>query len=433
MLYYNKKGGTIMKYLERIIDSEIKEKLSITGAIQIKGPKWCGKTTSAKQLAKSVLEMQNPDLQDNYIELANTKPSLLLEGDKPRLIDEWQIAPKLWNAVRYSVDQTGLTNQYILTSSATPIDDSSLHSGVGRFAIVNMKPMSLYESKDSNGKISLLDLKNGKRNIDGITTDLDYEKIAFVLCRGGWPNAINLDETRALQIAKNYLDVLCNSDISKVDGIKRDPQLARTILRSYARQVSTINSDSAMYKDIKANYSDISESTIINYLKVLKRLYIIEEIDAWNPNIRSKTSIRTAPKKSFVDPSLAVAALGCSKKELMLDINTFGLLFENLVNRDLSVYASKIGGTLSHYRDRYGLECDNIIHFEDGSYALVEIKLSGSRIKEGESHLLELKKLIDESDDIKIKPDLLMIITGTDMAYVTENDILVVPIGCLKD
>ena len=422
-----------MKYLERIIDSEIKEKLSITGAIQIKGPKWCGKTTSAKQLAKSVLEMQNPDLQDNYIELANTKPSLLLEGDKPRLIDEWQIAPKLWNAVRYSVDQTGLTNQYILTGSATPTDDSSLHSGVGRFAIVNMKPMSLYESKDSNGKISLLDLKNGKRNIDGITTDLDYEKIAFVLCRGGWPNAINLDETRALQIAKNYLDVLCNSDISKVDGIKRNPQLARTILRSYARQVSTINSDSAMYKDIKANYSDISESTIINYLKVLKRLYIIEEIDAWHPNIRSKTSIRTAPKKSFVDPSLAVAALGCSKKELMLDINTFGLLFENLVNRDLSVYASKIGGTLSHYRDRYGLECDNIIHFEDGSYALVEIKLSGSRIKEGASHLLELKKLIDESDDIKIKPNLLMIITGTDMAYVTENDILVVPIGCLKD
>lgn len=422
-----------MKYLERIIDSEIKEKLSITGAIQIKGPKWCGKTTSAKQLAKSVLEMQNPDLQDNYIELANTKPSLLLEGDKPRLIDEWQIAPKLWNAVRYSVDQTGLTNQYILTGSATPTDDSSLHSGAGRFAIVNMKPMSLYESKDSNGKISLLDLKNGKRNIDGITTDLDYEKIAFVLCRGGWPNAINLDETRALQIAKNYLDVLCNSDISKVDGIKRNPQLARTILRSYARQVSTINSDSAMYKDIKANYSDISESTIINYLKVLKRLYIIEEIDAWHPNIRSKTSIRTAPKKSFVDPSLAVAALGCSKKELMLDINTFGLLFENLVNRDLSIYASKIGGTISHYRDRYGLECDNIIHFEDGSYALVEIKLSGSRIKEGESHLLELKKLIDESDDIKIKPNLLMIITGTDMAYVTENDILVVPIGCLKD
>lgn len=422
-----------MKYLNRVVDDEIKEKLSIVGAVQIKGPKWCGKTTSAKQIAKSILEMQNPDLQDNYIELANTKPSLLLEGEKPRLIDEWQIAPKLWNAVRYSVDNSGLTNQYILTGSATPVDDDTLHSGVGRFAIVNMKPMSLFESKDSNGKISLLDLKNGKRDIDGIKTDLDYEKIAFVLCRGGWPNAINLSENNALQIAKNYLDVLCNSDISKVDGVKRNPQLARTILSSYARQVSTIDSDSAMYKDIKANYADVSDTTIINYLKVLKRLYIIEEIEAWNPNIRSKTSIRTAPKKSFVDPSLAVAALGCSKKELMLDINTFGLLFENLVNRDLSIYASKIGGTLSHYRDRYDLECDNIIHFEDGTYALVEIKLSGSRISEGESHLLQLKKLIDESDDIKVKPSLLMIITGTDMAYVTKNDVLVVPIGCLKD
>lgn len=422
-----------MKYLNRVVDDEIKEKLSIVGAVQIKGPKWCGKTTSAKQMAKSILEMQNPDLQDNYIELANTKPSLLLEGEKPRLIDEWQIAPKLWNAVRYSVDNSGLTNQYILTGSATPVDDDTLHSGVGRFAIVNMKPMSLFESKDSNGKISLLDLKNGKRDIDGIKTDLDYEKIAFVLCRGGWPNAINLSENNALQIAKNYLDVLCNSDISKVDGVKRDPQLARTILRSYARQVSTIDSDSAMYKDIKANYADVSDTTIINYLKVLKRLYIIEEIEAWNPNIRSKTSIRTAPKKSFVDPSLAVAALGYSKKELMLDINTFGLLFENLVNRDLSIYASKIGGTLSHYRDRYDLECDNIIHFEDGTYALVEIKLSGSRISEGENHLLQLKKLIDESADIKIKPSLLMIITGTGMAYVTENGVLVIPIGCLKD
>lgn len=241
-----------MKYLNRVVDDEIKEKLSIVGAVQIKGPKWCGKTTSAKQMAKSILEMQNPDLQDNYIELANTKPSLLLEGEKPRLIDEWQIAPKLWNAVRYSVDNSGLTNQYILTGSVTPVDDDTLHSGVGRFAIVNMKPMSLFESKDSNGKISLLDLKNGKRDIDGIKTDLDYEKIAFVLCRGGWPNAINLSENNALQIAKNYLDVLCNSDISKVDGVKRDPQLARTILRSYARQVSTIDSDSAMYKDIKA-------------------------------------------------------------------------------------------------------------------------------------------------------------------------------------
>ena len=425
--------GILVEYLKRIVDEELKEKLSTVGAVQIKGPKWCGKTTSAKQIAKSVLEMQNPDLQDNYIELANTKPSLLLEGEKPRLIDEWQMVPKLWNAVRYSVDQSGLTNQYILTGSATPVDDDSLHSGVGRFAIIDMKPMSLYESGDSNGKISLFDLMNGKKNIDGIKTDLDYEKIAYTLCRGGWPNSIHLDPKQALQIPKNYLDVLCESDISKVDGVKRDPGLMRTILRAYARQVSTIDSDKSMIADIKANYADVSDVTILNYLKVLKRLYIIEEIQAWNPNIRSKTSIRTSPKKSFVDPSLAVCALGCSLKELMLDINTFGLLFENLVNRDLSIYARKNGGILKHYRDRYGLECDNIICFEDGSYALVEVKLSGSRVKEAEEHLFQLKKLIDESDEIKVKPSLLMIITGTDMAYRTESDVCVIPIGCLKD
>lgn len=422
-----------MEYVKRIVDDEIKEKLSCLGAVQIKGPKWCGKTTSAKRISSSVLEMQNPDLQDNYIELANIKPSLLLEGDKPRLIDEWQIAPKLWNAVRYSVDNSGLVNQFILTGSATPIDDDSLHSGVGRFGIVDMKPMTLYESGDSNGKISLKDLIDGKRNIDGIKTDLTYEKIAYVLCRGGWPNAINLSENMSQIIAKNYLNVLCDSDMSKVDGVKRDPFLARTILRAYARQVSTIDSDRALFDDIKANYADVSDVTIVNYMKVLKRLYIIEEIDAWNPNIRSKTSIRTSPKKSFVDPSIAVAALGCSQKELMLDPHTFGLLFENLVNRDLSVYARKSGGILKHYRDRYDLECDNTIHFEDGSYALVEIKLSGSKVKEAEQHLLQLKKLIDESKEVKVKPKLLMIITGTEMAYTTENDVLVVPIGCLKD
>ena len=422
-----------MDYIKRIIDSELKEKLEISGAVQIKGPKWCGKTTSAKQFAKSVIEMQNPELQDNYIELANTKPSLLLEGNKPRLIDEWQIVPKLWNAVRYSVDQSGLTNQYILTGSATPIDDNSLHSGIGRFSIIEMKPLTLYESGDSNGKISLNDIKNGKCDIDGIKTDFTYEKIAYALCRGGWPNSLKFSEKQALSISKNYFKMLCESDISKVDNVKRDPELTRNILRAYARQVSTINSDKSLFDDIKSNYADVSDMTIINYLRALKRLYIIEDIEAWNPNIRSKTSIRTSPKKSFVDPSLAVAALGCSVKELMLDINTFGLLFENLVNRDLSVYTNKIGGNIKHFRDRYGLECDNIIHFDDGSYALVEIKLSGSRVSEAESHLLELKRLIDESNTIKIKPNFLMIITGTEMAYTTQNNVLVVPIGCLKD
>ena len=425
-----------MKYIKRIVDDEIALQLKVAGAIQIKGPKWCGKTTSARQVAKSVLELQNPDLQDYYLELASTKPSLLLEGDKPRLIDEWQLAPKLWNAVRYDIDKTGECGSYILTGSAVPLDDDTtkdLHTGVGRFAIVDMKPMTLYESGDSNGKISLNDLLNGKRDIDGIKSTLDYERIATVLCRGGWPNAIGLADDVSESVAKNYLNVLCQSDISRVDGVKKDPDLARAILRAYARQTSTIDSDKSMYDDIRSNYALVSEATIASYIKVLKRLYIIEDIEAWNPNIRSKTAIRTSPKKAFVDPSLAVAALGCSKKELMLDINTFGLLFENLVGRDLSVYAKKHGGVLRHYRDRYGLECDNVIHFPDGRYILAEVKLGGRKLKEAEEHLLELNRLINESEDIKIKPSLLMIITGTDMAYVTPTNVLVVPIGCLKD
>lgn len=260
-----------------------------------------------------------------------------------------------------------------------------------------------------------------------------YEEIAYALCRGGWPQAIALDEQSALEVPKNYIEVLCESDISKVDGVKRNPKLARAILKAYARQVSTINSNQSLYQDIKSNYAEVSERTIIDYLDVLKKLYIIEEIEAWNPNIRSKTAIRTASKKSMIDPSLAVAALGCSPKELMLDIRTYGLLFENLVNRDLSVYVNSIGGELRHYRDRYNLECDNVIHFEDGRYALVEIKLGTMKVKEAEEHLLELKRLILENEPRIGEPEFMMIITGTDMAYTTESGVMIVPIGCLRE
>lgn len=421
-----------MEYITRITDQELKDKLSVTGAVLIRGPKWCGKTTSAKQLAHSVLEMQDADLQENYLELANLKPSLLLEGDKPRLIDEWQLAPRLWNAIRYDVDKTGLTNQYILTGSSVPVLDDTLHSGVGRFSFVTMKPMTLYESGNSNGKISLKDVLDGKRDIDGVTTDLDYEKIAYILCRGGWPNTLKMDDKQALVVAKNYIDALVNSDISRIDGVRRDANLALFILRAYARQVSTIDSDKSLFLDIQANYQDVSEKTIANYLDVLKKLYIIEEIPAWSPNIRSKTSIRTSSKKSFVDPSLAVAALGITPKELMMDPKTYGLLFENLVNRDLSVYANAIGGRLSHYRDRFGLECDNVIHFDNGKYALVEVKLGGDKIKDAEEHLLELEKLINNNEHLN-KPEFMMVITGTTMAYTLPTGIMVVPIGCLKN
>ena len=421
-----------MDYIKRIVDKEIEKKLRTSGVVVIRGPKWCGKTTSAKQFAKSILEMQNPDTEDNYKELANIKPSILLQGEKPRLIDEWQLAPKLWNAVRYAVDTAGDVNQFILTSSATPVEDPTMHSGVGRFSFVNMKPLSLYESGESNGVISLQDLLDEKTNIDGKQSNLSYEDLVYALCRGGWPNSLKMSKEDALEVAPNYLNTLVNSDISRIDGVNRDPQLASIILKSYSRLVSTIGTNGALFEDIKANYGDISEKTISDYLNVLKKLYIIEEIAAWNPNIRSKTTIRTSPKKMLIDPSLAVAALGCSYNELLLDVNTLGLLFENLVNRDLSIYAGSIGGTLNHYRDRYGLECDNVIHFKNGKYALVEVKLSKEKIEEAEEHLLKLKELISQNPKLK-EPTFMMVVTATKTAYKTENGVLVVPIGCLKN
>jgi len=421
-----------MEYRKRIIDNEIEKKLNTMGAIFIRGPKWCGKTTTATQFAKSVLEMQNPDLQSNYIELANTKPSLLLNGDKPRLIDEWQLAPNLWNAVRYAVDKSGETGQFLLTGSATPVDDPNMHSGVGRFAFVNMKPMSLYESGESTGSISLKSLFDGNADIDGKTADCTYEKLAHALCRGGWPSSLIMDDDNSLNVIKEYVEVLAESDISKVDGVQRDPVLARAILKSYARHVSTISSDKSLFDDIRANFADVSDKTITSYIKALQRLFIIQEINSWNPNIRSKTSIRTSPKKSFIDPSFATAALECSPEELMMDINTYGLLFENLVARDLGIYASSLGGHLNHFRDRFGLECDLIIHLSNGKYALAEVKLSGNYISSAEKHLLELKGLISQNDKLKA-PEFMMIVTATDMAYTTESGVHVVPIGCLRD
>lgn len=422
-----------MNYLKRIVDQEIQLKMKSSGAVVVRGPKWCGKTTTCTQFAKSKLELQNPDLQDNYLKLANTRPSVLLSGDKPRLIDEWQLAPKLWDAIRYDVDKTSNFGDYLLTGSSVPNDDPKMHSGVGRFAFVTMKSMSLYESGDSNGTISLKDIIEGNIDIDGKRTDLEYERIAYVLCRGGWPNSVTMNEADSLQIARNYVDTLCESDISRIDGVKRNSDLARMILKSYARQISTINSDKSIYADVVANYREISDKTVLNYINVLKKLYIIEEVKAWNPNIRSKTMIRTSPKKSFVDPSIAVAVLDVNPQDLILDINTFGLLFENLVTRDLSIYTNSIKGRLNHYRDSTGLECDNIIHFNNGTYALVEIKLSGYYIAEADKHLNKLRNLIIMNEPLLGLPEFMMIITGTDLAYTTESGVLVVPIGCLKD
>lgn len=426
-------------YKERIIDKELSKQMKVAGAILIRGPKWCGKTTTCKQRAKSYIELQDEDIDmenSNALKLAELKPSLLLEGEKPRLIDEWQLAPNLWNTVRHSVDETGKKGQYLLTGSATPNEkeNQNLHSGAGRFAFLNMKTMSLYESGDSNGKISLAEILNGNRKIDGITSDITYERMAFLICRGGWPDIFNIeDEEVSLSIAKNYITAVCESDISRIDGISRNTELARLILRAYARLDSTIESNQTLISDVIANNNNVTDRTINDYLAILKKLYIIDEIPAWNPNIRSKTAIRSTPKKSLVDPSLATAILGISPKELMLDPNTYGLLFENLVDRDLSVYINAIGGTLSHYRDRYGLECDEVAHFDNGKYCLIETKIGSEKsIDEAEKHLLELEKLIKENGRLR-KPEFLMIITNTKMAYTTKNGVLVVPIGCLKD
>ena len=426
-------------YKERIIDKELSKQMKVAGAILIRGPKWCGKTTTCKQRAKSYIELQDEDIDmenSNALKLAELKPSLLLEGEKPRLIDEWQLAPNLWNTVRHSVDETGKKGQYLLTGSATPNEkeNQNLHSGAGRFAFLNMKTMSLYESGDSNGKISLAEILNGNRKIDGITSDITYERMAFLICRGGWPDIFNIeDEDVSLSIAKNYITAVCESDISRIDGISRNTELARLILRAYARLDSTIESNQTLISDVIANNNNVTDRTINDYLAILKKLYIIDEIPAWNPNIRSKTAIRSTPKKSLVDPSLATAILGISPKELMLDPNTYGLLFENLVDRDLSVYINAIGGTLSHYRDRYGLECDEVAHFDNGKYCLIETKIGSEKsIDEAEKHFLELEKLIKENGRLR-KPEFLMIITNTKMAYTTKNGVLVVPIGCLKD
>ena len=430
-----------MEYISRILDAKIEAKLKSMGAIYIKGCKWCGKTTSAKQFTKSVINMQDPDNQSRYLLLAENKPSILLEGEKPRLIDEWQLAPVLWNAVRFSIDNTNLKGQFILTGSATPKEDKNLHTGTGRFSFITMKPMTLFESGDSTGEISLLDIMNGKRDIDGIKANLSYEKLAYIICRGGWPGSISLSDEEALDVPKDYLDAVVNSDISRIDEVSRNPELARVILKAYARQVCTIDSNESLYSDVISNYGDVSEKTISDYLNVFKKLFLIEEIPAWNPNIRSKTSIRTSPKKTFVDPSLAIAALDATPSDLMYDPETYGLMFENLVNRDLSVYADSIGGYLRHFRDRFGLECDNVIHFNNGKYGLVEIKLSENGVKKGEENLLKINGLIKEHNknvmNVKDKirePDFMMIITGIhNIAFTTENGILVVPIGCLKN
>lgn len=425
-------------YYPRILDNVLPTYLEALGAVLLVGPKWCGKTTTAERIANSVVKMQDKRKAKQYMMLADVNPYQLLEGKTPHLIDEWQVAPVLWDCIRTEVDDRHASGQFILTGSAVPNDDGIRHSGTGRIGKLQMYPMSLYESKDSNGKVSLESLFHGKAIVDGITSDLTIENLAFVICRGGWPETINKSETSSLILTKSYIDTLCDSDISRLDDIRRDPSRMKSILRSYARNLSTLASKKTILEDIQANDINISERSLYHYLTVLKHLFIIEHIPAWCPSIRSKTAIRSSEKIVFVDPSLAAAALGLTPPHLLNDLETMGFYLESLCIRDLKIYAQRLGGTVSYYHDRYGLEADCVLHLQDGRYALIEIKLGSRQIEPGAKHLISLSDLIKEKNEAskgsKIQePSLLMVLTGDEFAYKRKDGVYVVPIGCLKD
>ena len=428
------------EYLHRIVDDELKLRLEAFGATLIVGPKWCGKTTTAEEKANSVLKMQDPDMREGYLVTARTKPSLLLKGDNPRLIDEWQEAPVIWDAVRTAVDDRQEEGLFILTGS-TSVDDKQIHhTGTGRISRLRMTTMSLYESKESNGMISLGSLfDDPQTDIDGIMSDMKVEDLIFAACRGGWPSALRKKSREAkLIVAKDYFRNVCESDISTVDGVSRNPVMAELVMKSYARNISTLAKKSVIFKDVSANADSISRSTFDGYLNALERLFVIEDIDAWCPAIRSATTIRSGQKRGFADPSIAVAALGLGPDYLEKDLKTFGFIFECMCIRDLRVYSQAMGGNLSYYHDRYGLEADAVLHIADGRYALIEFKLGSAEIEEGAKHLLKIKELVkaynQKEKQVPLKePDLLMIITGGNIAYTREDGVKIVPIACLKN
>ena len=421
-------------YKLRIADQLLLEQLEAAGAVLIQGPKWCGKTTTAAQAAKSVLYMDWPRELEKNLFLAEENPEALLEGEVPRLIDEWQLAPQLWDAARFTVDRRGKPGQFIFTGSAVPADKSKIHhTGTGRFAWLTMRPMSLWESGESNGKVSLLRLFAGQRDV-AIAPDHSLSDLSFMVCRGGWPSSLNMKRTAALRQAQNYVNAVCESDISRVDNTVRDATFARRLLRSYARHQGAQVPISTIYADLASSKEgSMSEETISSYIMALKKIFVVEDMPAWSPNLRSKTAIRTSETRYFVDPSVATAALGMGPKDLENDLNTFGLMFETMAVRDLRVYAEALDGDVFHYRDKNGLECDAVIHLHNGSYGLVEIKLGGSKLEEeGAKTLKELAKKIDTTR--MREPSFLMVLTGLgSYAYQRKDGVMVVPIGCLKN
>lgn len=420
------------KYKKRIADKILQKKLNAKGAVLIEGAKWCGKTTTASQIAKSILSMQNPEEKEQNIRLAELSPSRLLHGKTPRLIDEWQLAPKLWDAVRFEVDKRDEFNQFILTGSAVPADLKEItHTGTGRISRMLMRPMSLFESQESNGSVSLSELFSGKTNIDGENT-IDIDELAFLICRGGWPKAIGLKQYIGLSQAIDYYDAVVNSDISRVDNIERNPERAKRLLRAYARSIGTQTKLTSLSDDVNEDNNLGTNPTIYNYINALQKIFVIEDSHAWKPNLRSKAAIRTTDTRYFTDPSIAAAAFGLGPNDLIDDIKTMGFFFENLCIRDLRVYADSLDGTIYHYRDKNGLECDAVIHLRNGAYGLIEIKLGGDKaIEEGKYTLNKLAENIDYN--LMKKPSFKMVITGTGKYAYKDGDTFIVPIGCLKD
>ncbi len=421
-------------YLKRICDQLLRDKLEAKGAVLVKGAKWCGKTTTSAAIARSAIYIEDPARKKQYLEMAEIDPVTLLRGDVPRLIDEWQLAPKLWDAVRFEVDKRDDFGQFILTGSAVPPDTSEIsHTGIGRITSLLMRPMTLFESGDSDGSVSLRALFSKEHEING-TCDHSINDIVFLICRGGWPKGIGRSRKIALAQAPDYYDGLVESDISRVDDVERDPERARRVMRAYARSVSSEATVASLLRDVRTEDNDtFSENTLRSYLSAFRKLFVIEDTPAWNPNLRSKTAIRSSDTRYFVDPSIAAAALGIGPNDLINDLSTAGLFFENMAVRDLRVYAESIGGSVYHYRDKSALECDAVVHLKNGRYGLVEIKLGGDKlIEEGAANLLKLHERID--CEKMNEPAFMMVLCGVaPFAYKRSDGVMVVPIGCLRN
>ncbi len=426
-----------MDYKKRIADKILEEKLESFGGTLIIGPKGCGKTTTAKHYAKSFIEFQDEEQRDKYLSVVEHSPSKLLIGDKPRLFDEWQDAPKIWGTIRKSIDDEQKTGLYILTGSSSK-NIKTPHTGTMRISTMKMLPFSLYESGESNGTVSLIELFNNSSEFEGCISNLTIDGLINAICRGGWPSSFKIKNDRfKLNVAKDLFYQTAHVDISNIDDIKRNPIWTETILKSYARNICTLSTDKTIFKDVIAN-CDMSERSFYEYLSALERLYIIDDVDAWCPAIRSKTIIRAGKKKNFIDPSIAVAALGISPEYFNRDFKTLGFLFESLVIRDLKIYSSYYGGKVSYYHDRYGLEADCVLHLNDGRYALIEVKLGENEVDSAAKHLNKIEALVVEYNKEEKQcplrlPDLKIVITGTEYGYKRDDGVLVIPIGCLKD